>query len=279
MRIAIGDQLSNYFDKKSALDEAEIIACLPPKHQRDLVMSIYKPYLKDCPLMQGLDSSIVSRLCLVMRPYLAIAGDMIVTEGEVGEEMYLITRGAVKLESITYPSYTARMWEDGAFFGELPLLDCGSTDTHGKPVLHIYSAIALIDSHCTYITRLDLDEINRKRPILKATMTRFALQRAVRFGVDNDISRANRARAECRTDTKAELHEGFREVAVIVEAAIDRIAVVKLATESDPAFQALPASAKAMFHDMAGVKEELGSILKLAAKLKIEAPSRLTTPD
>ena len=41
----------------SVLQEAAIIACLPPKHQRDLVMSIYKPYLKDCPLMQGLDRS------------------------------------------------------------------------------------------------------------------------------------------------------------------------------------------------------------------------------
>ena len=48
--------------------------------------------------------SIISRLCLVMRPYLAIAGDTIVTEGEAGDEMYQITRGAVKLESITYPS-------------------------------------------------------------------------------------------------------------------------------------------------------------------------------
>ena len=184
MRLDIGGQLANYFEKKSALDEAEIIGCLPPKHQRGLVMSIYKPYLRDCPLVQGLDDTIISRLCMAMRPYLALNGDTICTEGEVGEEMFLITRGAVKLESASHPSYATRVWEDGAFFGELPLLDCGATDEHNKPVLHIYTAKALIDSHCTYITRKELDAVDQKRPRLKITMTKFALQRAKRFGVD-----------------------------------------------------------------------------------------------
>eukprot|EP01052_Picozoa_sp_SAG31_P024977 SAG31_NODE_2161_length_6297_cov_1.823169_7_plen_478_part_00 len=172
MRLEISSQLANYFDKKSALDEADIIACLPPKHQRELVMSIYKPYLSNCPLVQGLDDSILSRLCMAMRPYLALSGDAICTEGELGEEMYLITRGSVRLESKLYPLYATRVWEDGAFFGELPVLDCGGLDEHEKPILHLYTARALIDSHCSYITRADLDHINAKRPRLKSTMTK-----------------------------------------------------------------------------------------------------------
>ena len=189
MRTDLGEQLSNYFEKKSALDEKAVISCLPPKHQKDLVMAIYRPYLVDCPLMQGLEKGVVARLCLVMRPYLAMAGDPVVLEGEVGEEMYLITRGAVKLESKMYPAYNARMWEDGAFFAELPVLGCGGIDSKhsgGKVrrVLHVYTARALIDSHCTYITRTDLNELDKKRPILKQTMRKFAVQRAVRFGID-----------------------------------------------------------------------------------------------
>ena len=210
MREEIGSQLANYFEKKSALDEKAVIACLPPKHQKDLVMAIYHPYLVDCPLLQGIERGLMSRLCLVMRPYLALAGDEITVEGEVGEEMYLITRGVVKLQSTKYPAYNTRLWEDGAFFGELPLLDCGAEETdsmnnaHGgaptvsvngskrakegaaRRTLHVYTAKALMDSHCTYVTRPDLDELNAKRPELKQTMRKFAMQRAVRFGMEMD---------------------------------------------------------------------------------------------
>ena len=35
----------------------------------------------------------MSRLCLVMRPYLVVPNDVILNEKEVGEEMYLIVRG------------------------------------------------------------------------------------------------------------------------------------------------------------------------------------------
>lgn len=113
LRNEIGGQLNNYFERRSALDEAEIIACLPPKHQRELLMSIYQPYLEDCPLIQGLDETTISRLCIVMRPYLAIKGDIVCKEGDVGEEMFLITRGALKLDSTKYPAYGDRVWEDG----------------------------------------------------------------------------------------------------------------------------------------------------------------------
>ena len=197
MRDELGTQLSNYFEKKSALDEKQVIACLPPKQQKDLVMAIYRPFVVDCPLLQGLERGLTSRFCLAMRPYFALAGDEIVVEGEIGEEMYLITRGNIKLQSTRYPAYNSRQWEDGAFFGELPLLDCGAEETdtavvpsnfklRRKPrrVLHVYTAKALIDSQCTYVTGVDLDELNQKRPELKQTMRKFALQRAERFGVD-----------------------------------------------------------------------------------------------
>lgn len=200
MRQEIAAQLSNYFEKKSALDEKQAIACLPPKYQRDLVMAIYQPVLVDCPLLQGLDTALTSQLCLAMRPYFALRGDQIVIEDELGDEMYLITRGTIRLTSTRYPAYNSRQWEDGAFFGELPMLDCGAEEIdtsiipsgarRRKPrrVMHVYTATALIDSHCTYVTRLDLDELNLKKPALKRTMRKFAMQRAERFGMDIELS-------------------------------------------------------------------------------------------
>ena len=142
------NQLDNWFTKKSVFDEEQILGYLPPKHRKELLMSIYKPYLVQCPLLQGMELGVMSKLCLLMRPYLAVEGDEIVSEGEMGEEMYLIMRGAVKLQSKRFPAYNARTWEDGAFFGELTiLLDSG----HKSAKRHVYTATAIIETDCTYI--------------------------------------------------------------------------------------------------------------------------------
>ena len=197
LRVEMGAQLANYFGRKSALDEKQVIACLPPKHQKELIMAIYAPFI-DCPLLQGLERGLTCQFCLAMRPYFAFAGDVVVLEGEIGEEMYLITRGTIKLESVRFPDYNSRSWEDGAFFGELPLLDCGAEqiDTTTFPsaskrgaeqrrVMHVYTATALVDSHCTYVTREDLNEL------IKATGAQadHAVARsagAIRMGVAAD---------------------------------------------------------------------------------------------
>lgn len=204
LRLQLGTQLANYFERKSALDEKHVIACLPPKHQKELIMAIYQPFVADCPLLKGLERGLTSQLCLAMRPYFAVAGDNVVVEREIGEEMYLVTRGTIKLNSVRFPDYNSRLWEDGAFFGELPLLDCGleepGSTSWQKPskVLHVYTATALVDSQCTYVTRGDLDELNQKRPELKQTMRKYAMQRAERFGmqINNDEPTVNTSKSK-----------------------------------------------------------------------------------
>ena len=52
MRAALSMQLTNWFEKKSAFDEEELLANLPPKQRKDLLITIYKPFLVNCPLMQ-----------------------------------------------------------------------------------------------------------------------------------------------------------------------------------------------------------------------------------
>ena len=149
--------------------------------------------------------------------------------------------------------------------------DCGSTDVHGQPVLHIYSAIALIDSHCTYITRVDLDEIDRKRPTLKVTMTRFALKRAVRFGVDAESAAQNHDLAKRHNTSMkdTEVQHELGEIVASVEAVKHRLVISALATEADPDFEVLaPASAKAMVTDRGVVEGELDAIVKQLAEFE-----------
>ena len=100
MQKAMVLQCENWFTKKSAFDEETMLQSLPPKHRKELLTTMYKPYLVQSPLLQGVEAGVITKLCVLMHPYLAVANDDIVLEGEVGEEMYMIMKGAVRLTSV-----------------------------------------------------------------------------------------------------------------------------------------------------------------------------------
>ena len=75
----------------------------------------YKPSLVNSPLLKGVEDCILTKLCMVMRPYLSIEGDQIVCEKDVGEEIYILITGCIKLSSETYPLYHHwRYWQSGS---------------------------------------------------------------------------------------------------------------------------------------------------------------------
>ena len=69
------------------------------------------------------------------------------------------------------------MWEDGAFFGELPLLN-GSGEIGNE---HVY-AQAVVETDRSYILQDDFNELIAQQSTLRTTMRKHARQRALRFG-------------------------------------------------------------------------------------------------
>ena len=121
----------------------------------------------------------MTKLCMYMRPYLAIENDMVVKEGEVGEEMYMIVRGNIRLQSRTFRLYNDRSWQDGAFFGVLTVLGIGAGSEHNR---HVYSATAAMNSECILITQDSMDTLQILHPTFKFKMREMAVKRAERFG-------------------------------------------------------------------------------------------------
>ena len=130
-------------------------------------MEMYSDHLSTCPLLKDMEEGIVSKLCLQMLPYLALEGDTIVKEGDVGEEMYMVVRGTIKLASDSYELYNDRNWVDGAFFGELTVLGIGAGAEHNR---HVYSASASVQSDCIFITQNSLDTLQLLYPTFKFKM-------------------------------------------------------------------------------------------------------------
>lgn len=172
------------FDTKSVFDEQAILDKLPPKHRKELLMAMYREHLATCPLLKGMEEGILSKLCLKMSPYLALQDDAIVKEGEVGEEMYMVVRGCVRLSSESFPLYNERNWEDGAFFGEMTILGIGAGPEANR---HVYSATAYVNSDCIFISQKVLSELQICHPTFKRKMRSLAIKRAQRFGYNQSL--------------------------------------------------------------------------------------------
>ncbi|MEO8499427.1 MAG: cyclic nucleotide-binding domain-containing protein [Vicinamibacteria bacterium] len=84
-------------------------------------------HLKTSPLFAGLDSSSIERLADICRVERVVKGRAIVEEGSLGESMFVLMRGRVRVEKMTPAEdrYTVTFLSDekGDFFGELGLLD------------------------------------------------------------------------------------------------------------------------------------------------------------
>ena len=75
--------------------------------------------LKRVPLFHGLSEAEIAKIARVLKPYLALPGQAIVSQGETGNAMYFIASGdvAVILEAGTVPL------KKGDYFGEMALLN------------------------------------------------------------------------------------------------------------------------------------------------------------
>ena len=180
LRRQITDQMEYFYKTKSVFDEADIVEKLPPKFKKTLLLTMYKPQLQTCPLFAGLDEAIITRIAIILRPYLGVEGDCVVREGDVGDEMYMVVKGDITLKSVAWPKFDGKSWGDGAFFGELPLLGMGGGPLRNK---HVYDVTCTSDSDLTFLLGSQMTELERDYPVFKSQVRTLAAKRAERFGI------------------------------------------------------------------------------------------------
>ena len=74
--------------------------------------------------LQGLSDMFLNDLVLRMRPIIYIPGDFVCKKGEVGKEMYIVSRGVVQVtgEDENGQRTVLATLQPGAVFGEVSLL-------------------------------------------------------------------------------------------------------------------------------------------------------------
>ncbi len=119
------NKISDYYDylweSRRGYDEASILEDLPKPLKTSVSLFLNRGIIQKVPIFQGASEEFIKEIILNLKPVVFTPGDYVVIKGEIGYEMYFISRGSVDVvsedESIVYATLNA-----GSFFGEIALL-------------------------------------------------------------------------------------------------------------------------------------------------------------
>jgi hypothetical protein len=121
---AIQEKITAYFsyiwESKKGIDEQEVLAHLSSSVREDVQLYLNRSLVQRIPLFNSFDDvNYITRLVTRLVGLVAGPGDRIIREGEVGREMYLLSRGSVDV--LVAGAVVARL-KGPTFFGEGALL-------------------------------------------------------------------------------------------------------------------------------------------------------------
>jgi CRP/FNR family cyclic AMP-dependent transcriptional regulator len=136
-------------------------------------MAINETHLKlieNAPLFEPLDDADRRALLAEMRPVNFDAGQVIFSRGDPGREIYLVTKGRVRLSVLTAEGRELSFAhaETGAVFGEIAMLDEGTRSA---------DATAVVKTEALSMGRGAFMRLAESRPHLVEAVVRFLCQR------------------------------------------------------------------------------------------------------
>jgi len=117
----INDYYEYLWDSRRGYDESSILADLPKPLQTSVSLYLNREIIQKVPIFQGASEEFIKEIILNLKPVVFTPDDYVVIKGEIGYDMYFISRGSVDVvsedEKVVYATLGA-----GSFFGEIALL-------------------------------------------------------------------------------------------------------------------------------------------------------------
>ena len=159
MRNRINEYYTYLWQSRRGLDEASLIQQLPVYLQEEVSLFLNKEIISKVPLFHECDEQFKTAVVVKLIPLVLLPDSHIVRKGEVGKEMYFISRGEVQVVSDTTKKEDRIVYatlRDGSFFGEVALLFNDSRRT----------ATVVTSSYCDLfvLRKEDFDSIQESFP-------------------------------------------------------------------------------------------------------------------
>lgn len=171
LRQKLREYFVHYQNAADAFNEQSVLAMLSPGLRSSLCALANAPLLRKVTFFTEVDEACVSELSQLLRPNLFVPGEIIITKGYFGEEMYIIKNGAV----MVYLQIGDRVQQlatlnSGNFFGEGALLK-GKSARRGASV----SAISYSLIYALHVD--DMTKMLPRYPKVHETISKIASDR------------------------------------------------------------------------------------------------------
>lgn len=118
-------RVRNYYnylwDSRRGSDESDVLNDLPQNLKVDVALFLNRDIIQKVPIFKEANEHLIRQIVMALKPIIYLPGDYIFRQGDMGEEMYFISRGAVEVVSADEKVVYATLSE-GSFFGEIALL-------------------------------------------------------------------------------------------------------------------------------------------------------------
>jgi hypothetical protein len=121
MQKKINDYYNYLWESRRGYDESSVLADLPGPLKESVSLYLNKEIIEKVPIFEAASKDLIKDVIMNMEPVVFTPGDYIVRAGEVGFDMYFISRGRVDVMSADEQTSYAIL-AAGQFFGEIALL-------------------------------------------------------------------------------------------------------------------------------------------------------------
>jgi|EP01047_Picozoa_sp_COSAG01_P025597 CRP/FNR family cyclic AMP-dependent transcriptional regulator len=127
---------------------------------------IYEKFVAQIPLFRGLPVGLIHSICNLAEPMLAVRHQVIFSEGTTGKEMYLLLEGELE---ISVAGERLGFLSDGAFFGEVPILDMSTAAE-----IRTRTVTAMTECHLCFFEKYRMQAVKQQYPELALRLKRCA---------------------------------------------------------------------------------------------------------
>lgn len=174
---------------------------LPEGMHSDVLMSLNRRMLEQVPLFKETTQEFIREVVRRLQPQIYLPGDYMIRTGEIGREMYFISRGVAEViigeEKSDQPMHTVSILRDGSFFGEIALID----ETSCRRTA---SVVAMTFIEASKLMKADFEELLEEFPDDAAKVQKIALARKGRTSVKLLVMNQNKGQG-----TRGYLHFSF----------------------------------------------------------------------
>jgi hypothetical protein len=121
----IVDYYTYVFESRNTLNESAVLADLPLYLRQEVVMYMNRDIIAKVPIFQGLEEQFIASIVLKLKPRVGLPNSFVLQKGDIGREMFIITKGAVEVVSEEDSNGNRIVFvvlQEGSFFGEIALL-------------------------------------------------------------------------------------------------------------------------------------------------------------